>query len=176
MITVSSPDAERIARSFNALISVKGLQAIRRRAVNAVGSEVRKETRSLAGVVFGTSASALMVRGKAASPGSTDPAYRLRMARKIPVAKLKAKHRKISRGSGRTALVIDTPTDDAIRFRSVRREGARFILLAAGRAARAQRRRRFCERGRSVRAVSRIGGIEKARRKGPARGGCHGNQ
>ena len=131
-ITISSRDAERIARSFSDLIGPKGLQAIQRRAVNAVGSKVRKETRSLAGIVFGTSAAALSVRGKAASPGSSNPAYRLWIARKIPIAKLKAKHRKLSRGSGRTALVINTPTDDPIRFRSIRREGSRFILLKAG--------------------------------------------
>ena len=131
-ITVTSKDAERIALAFNELIGPKGLNAIRRRAVNKVGSKVRKETKSLAGVVFGTSAAALSVQGKAAAPSSSDTAYRLRMARKIPVAKLKAKHRKISRSRGRTSLTIDTPTDDAIRFRSVRREGSRFILLKAG--------------------------------------------
>ena len=131
-ITVTSKDAERIARSLNDLISAKGLDRIRRKAVNKVGSGIRKETRSLAGVVFGTSAAALSVQGKAAAPGSSNPAYRLWMARKIPVAKLKAKHRKISRSRGRTSLTIDTPTDDAIRFRSVRREGSRFILLKAG--------------------------------------------
>ena len=131
-ITITSTDAERIARSFSDLIGPKGLDRVRRKAVNAVGSKVRKETRSLAGIVFGTSASALYVRGKAASPGSSNPSYRLWLARKIPIAKLKAKHRKLSRGSGRTALVIDTPTDDPIRFRSIRREGSRFILLKAG--------------------------------------------
>ena len=72
-ITISSRDAERIARSFADLIGPKGLDRIRRKAVNAVGSKVRKQTRSLAGVVFGTSAAALSVQGKAASPGSTKP-------------------------------------------------------------------------------------------------------
>ena len=131
-VTVSSKDAERIARSLSGLISAKGLDRIRRKAVNEVGSKIRKETRSLAGIVFGTSAAALSVQGKAASPGSTNPAYRLKIAAKIPIAKLKAKHRKVTRDSGRTSLVIDTPTDDPIRFRSVRREGSRFILLKAG--------------------------------------------
>ena len=54
-ITITSKDAERIARSFNDLIGPKGLDRIRRKAVNEVGSELRKKTRSLAGVVFGTS-------------------------------------------------------------------------------------------------------------------------
>ena len=131
-ITITSKDAERIARSFNDLIGPKGLDRIRRKAVNEIGSKVRKQTRSLAGIVFGTSAAALSVQGKAASPGSTNPAYRLKIAAKIPIAKLKAKHRKVTRGSGRTALVIDTPNDPAIRFRSIRRGGAKFILERAG--------------------------------------------
>ena len=131
-ITVTSKDAERIAKSLKGLIGPAGLNRIRRKAVNAVGSKVRKETRSLAGSVFGTSAAALSVKAKAASPGSDNPAYRLWMARKIPVAKLKARHRKIKRGSGRTALVIDTPTAPPIKFRSIRKEGLRFILLKAG--------------------------------------------
>ena len=131
-ITITSKDAERIARSFNDLIGPKGLDRIRRKAVNEVGSKVRKQTRSLAGVVFGTSAAALSVQGKAASPGSTNPAYKLRFATKIPISKLKARHRKVTRGSGRTALVIDTPNDPPIRFKSIRREGTRFILLRAG--------------------------------------------
>ena len=131
-ITITSRDAERIARSFNDLIGPKGLDRIRRKAVNQIGSELRKETRSLAGIVFGTSAAALSVQGKAAAPGSTDPAYRLKIARKIPVAKLKAPHRKITRSGGRASLVIDTPNDPPIRFRSIRREGSKFILLRAG--------------------------------------------
>ena len=131
-ITITSKDAERIARSFSDLIGPKGLDRIRRKAVNEVGSKVRKQTRSLAGIVFGTSAAALSVQGKAASPGSTNPAYRLKIAAKIPIAKLKAKHRKVTRGSGRASLVIDTPNDPPIRFKSIRREGTRFILLRAG--------------------------------------------
>ena len=131
-ITISSKDAERIAKSFSDLIGPRGLTAIRRRAVNKIGAGVRKKTRTLAGPVFGTSAAALSVQGKAASPGSTTPAYRLRFAAKIPVAKLKAAHRKVRRSRGRSSLVIDTPHDDAIRFRSIRREGSRFVLLRAG--------------------------------------------
>ena len=131
-IVISSRDAERIARSFNDLIGPKGLDRIRRKAVNEVGSKVRKETRSLAGIVFGTSAAALMVRGQAARPGSTNPAYRLKIASKIPIAKLKAKHRKVTTRRGKKSLTIDTPADPAIRFRSIRREGTKFILLRAG--------------------------------------------
>ena len=131
-IVISSRDAERIARSFKDLIGPKGLDRIRRKAVNTVGARVRKETRSLAGIVFGTSAAALSVQGKAASPGSTDPAYKLRFASKIPVAKLKAKHRQVKRSRGLLSLVLNTPNSDAIRFRSIRREAKRFVLLRAG--------------------------------------------
>ena len=132
MITISSKDAERIAKSFNDLIGPKGLDQIRRRAVNAVGSKLRKETRLLAGSVFGTSIAALSVQGKAASPGSTNPAYRLRMAHKIPIAKLRAAHRKVTSKGGRKSLTLDTPASPAIRFRSIKREGTKFVLLRAG--------------------------------------------
>ena len=54
------------------------------------------------------------------------------MARKIPIARLKAKHRKVTRSGGRASLTIDTPSSPAIRFRSIRREGTKFVLLAAG--------------------------------------------
>ena len=131
-ITITSKDAERIALAFNDLIGPKGLDRIRRKAVNAVGASVRKKTISLAGIVFGTSAAALSVQGKAAAPGSTNPAYRLKFASKIPVARLKAKHRKVTTKRGKKSLTIDTPNDPAIRFRSIRREGTKFILLRAG--------------------------------------------
>ena len=131
-ITISSADAARIARSFADLIGAKGLDRIRRKAVNEIGSSLRKETRSLAGVTFGTSAAALSVRGQAARPGSTDPAYKLRFASKIPIAKLRTAHRKVTTRRGKKSLVIDTPNDPAIQFRSIRREGTKFILLRAG--------------------------------------------
>ena len=131
-IIITSADAERIAKSFNDLSGPKGLNAIRRRAVNAVGSKLRKETRSLAGVVFGASASALVLRGQAASPGSDNPRYTLKIAAKIPIAKLKAAHRKVTTRRGKKSLIINTLNVPAIKFRSIRREGSRFILLQAG--------------------------------------------
>ena len=60
-IVVSSKDAARIARTFNDLISKKGLQAIERRTVNKIGSDLRKKTRTIGPAIFGTSAAALMV-------------------------------------------------------------------------------------------------------------------
>ena len=92
-ITISSRDAERIAKSFSDLIGPKGLDRIRRKAVNEIGSTVRKETRAIGPAIFNTSAAALSIQGRAAAPGSTDPAYKLYMATRIPVAKLKAKAR-----------------------------------------------------------------------------------
>ena len=131
-ITITSKDAERIARSFNHLVGPKGLNAIRRRAVNTVGSSLRKQTRIIAPAIIGTSAAALAVQGKAASPGSDNPRYVLRMARKIPVAKLKASHRKITRRRGRASLKLTLPGGDKIAFSSIHRDGASFRLLRAG--------------------------------------------
>ena len=131
-ITITSKDAERIARSFSDLIGPKGLDRIRRKAVNTVGSSLRKQTRIIGPVVMGTSAAALSIGGKAASPGSDNPRYVLRMARKIPVAKLKASHRKITRRRGRASITLTLPGGDKIAFRSIHRDGASFRLLRAG--------------------------------------------
>ena len=132
MITVSSPDAEKLAKAFRGLVSPRGLLAINRRVVNQVGSTVRKGVRELAGSTFGTTPAALQVQGKAAPPGAADPAYRLYMARNIPLARLRARYRKISRKRGRQSLTVDLPTAKPFRFRSVRREGRAFKLLRAG--------------------------------------------
>ena len=132
MIVISSPDAERIAKSFAGLIGPKGLNRIRRKAVNAVGSSVRKQTRIIGPEIYSTSATALKVQGKAASPGSDNPAYRLSMATTIPVSKLRAKARKLTRRRGRASLKLLLPNGDKLAFRSVRREGPIFRLLKAG--------------------------------------------
>ena len=132
-ITISSKDAERIARSFNDLIGPRGLDAIRRRAVNKVGGDIRKQTRIIGPQIIGTSAAALSIQGRAASPGSDNPAYRLRMASRVPVARLKASHRTITRARGRRALTLKLPGDRGkIRFRSIHRVGRVFRLNRAG--------------------------------------------
>ena len=131
-IVISSRDAERIARSFADLISARGLQAIDRRAVNKIGSQLRKDAKAIAPAIFGTTAAALMIQGKAAAPGSANPEYRLRMASSIPISRLRAKHRKTRRQDGRLGLVIDTPAADKIVFRATQRVGRAFKLLRAG--------------------------------------------
>ena len=131
-ITITSNDAERIAKSFADLIGPKGLNRIRRKAVNEIGAKLRKNTKAIAPAIYGTSAAALTVRGKAAAPGSDNPRYVLRMARKISVAKITAKNRKITRRSGRASLTLTLPGGDKIVFRSIHRDGASFRLLRAG--------------------------------------------
>ena len=131
-ITITSRDAEKIARSFSDLIAKKGLDRIRRKAVNTVGAKVRKQTRSVLPAVVGTSIAALMVQGRSAAPGSDDPKYSLRMARKVPVAKLRARSRRITRRRGRASLQLTLPGGDKIVFRSISREGKVFRLLRAG--------------------------------------------
>ena len=131
-ITITSKDAERIARSFKDLIGPRGLDRIRRKAVNSVGSSLRKQTRIIAPAIFGTSLAALMIKGKAAAPGSNNPRYVLRMAKKIPVSKLRAKNRKITRRRGRASLTLTLPGGKKIVFRSIHRDGASFRLLRSG--------------------------------------------
>ena len=132
-ITITSKDAERIAKSFAALVGPKGLSRMRRKAVNSVGADVRRGLLAQGPALFGTSAAALTVRGKAAGPGARDPAYKLRMARTIPVARLRAKHRRIEKKGGRKSLTINTPaTAREIRFGSIERVARAFRLFAAG--------------------------------------------
>ena len=130
---ITSNDAERIAKSFAALVGPKGLARMRRKTVNSVGADVRRGLLAQGPGLFGISKAALTVRGKAAGPGASDPAYRLRMARAIPVARLKAKHRRIEKKAGRQSLTIKTPaTARAIRFGSIERVARAFKLFAAG--------------------------------------------
>ena len=131
-IEITSKDAARIAKSFSDLIAEKGLNRIRRLAVGKVGSKARKETRAILPAIIGTSAAALSIVGKAPAPGSSNPAYRLRFAARIPVAKMKAKRRKITRRRGIASLALTLPGGKTVRFRSIHREGPRFRLRRAG--------------------------------------------
>ena len=72
-IVITSKDAERIAKSFAALVGPKGLTRLRRKAVNSVGADLRRGLLADGPTLFGTSKAALTVRGKAAGPGSDDP-------------------------------------------------------------------------------------------------------
>ena len=131
-IVISSKDAERVARSFNDLVKPNGLNRIRRLAVGKVGSKARKETRAILPAIVGTSAAALTIQGTAPSPGSDNPAYRLRFATRVPVGKMKAKRRKITRRRGIASLALTLPGGKTVRFRSIHRLGSRFRLLRAG--------------------------------------------
>ena len=132
LIKITSADAEKIARAFNDIISAKGLTAIRRRSVNAVGSDLRKSARVLAPAAYGTTAASLNIQGKAASPGSDNPKYVLRMASGFPVGKLRASLRKVTRKGGRQSLTIAPPHQDKQHFSAVERVGRAFRLLPAG--------------------------------------------
>ena len=127
-IVISSRDAERIAKSFNGLIGRDGLQRIRRKAVNEQGASIRKAARNIAPVLYGTAAANLKIQGSAASPGSDNPKYSLRMASGFPVGRLRAPLRKVSQGG----LTISPPHQGAQRFRAVERIGRAFRLLPAG--------------------------------------------
>ena len=131
-VVVSSKDAERIARSFNDLIKPTGLNRIRRLAVGKVGSSARKQTRAILPAIIGTSAAALQIRGKAPAPGSDNPTYKLRFAARIPVARLKAAKRRITRRRGVASLALTLPGGKTVQFRSIHRLAGRFRLRRAG--------------------------------------------
>ena len=126
---ITSPDAERIAKSFNDLIGPRGLDRIRRKAVNEIGSGLRKGMKAVAPALYGTTAAALQIQGRAASPGSENPEYRLLMARSFPVGKLRAPLRKMTRGG---ELTLTPPHQSAQRFGAVERVGPAYKLLARG--------------------------------------------
>ncbi len=128
-ITITSKDAERIAERIAGLIGKDGLQRIRRKAVNEEGATIRKGMKVAAPALYGTTAAALQIQGRAASPGSDNPEYRLRMARNFPVGKLRASLRKVTRGG---ELTINPPHQGAQRFGAVERVGRAFKLLAVG--------------------------------------------
>ena len=127
-ITISSEDAEKVARAFSHLIGKDGLKRIQRKAVSDVGSRLRKDARSVAPTLFGTAITNLRIQGKAPARGADNPAYALRMAASFPVAKLRASLRKFSGGE----LTIRPPHQGTQRFRAVERVGRAFRLLPAG--------------------------------------------
>ena len=112
---------------------------------------IRKGLRVAGPAVYGTSAAALQIRGKAAAPGSNDPEYRLRMARNFPVSKLRASLRKTSSGG----LTINPPHQGAQRFKAVERIGRAFKLRAARHVARAVSWRRLDPRPARLRGPRR---------------------
>ena len=127
-ITITSKDAEKLAKSFSDLIGRDGLRRISRKAVNEEGAAIRKAARNIAPVLYGTSAASLKIQGKAASPGSDNPKYSLRMASGFPVGKLRAPLRKASSGG----LTLRPPHQGVQRFRAVEHVGRAFKLLPAG--------------------------------------------
>ena len=131
-IEITSKDAERIARQFSDLISAKGLVRIRRKAVNTVGAKVRKETRVIGPAIIGTSAAALMVQGKAASPGSDQPRLSAPHGGENPRRADEGGEAENHPAQGARIAGAHLAGRRHIRFRSIHRDGARFRLRKAG--------------------------------------------
>ena len=130
-IIIRSDEAARIARTLGELAG-KGLQRIRRLAVNETGKRVRKKMRAVAPAAYGTSAAALRIQARAATPGADDPRYSIRFARRFPVGKLRAGYRPIRGRRGFRALVIRPPHVKAHTLGPAQKVGRAYKLLAAG--------------------------------------------
>ena len=131
-VEIYAPNASAVARVFDTKRTLKALI----RAANMQGKALRKELPQILAEEVGTSKAALHPRGKAAHTSQTEPAYRLRIGRRIPVSKLKANKRKLKkagRGAAIGQLILGQPSGKTV-FSRVRTEGTgrqrRFILEA----------------------------------------------
>ena len=100
------------------------------------GAALRKELPLILAEEVGTSRAALHPRGKAAHASQTEPAYRLKIGRRVPVSKLrpaKRRFKRASRGAEMGELILGQPSGPSL-FKRVRSSGSgrqrRFILAA----------------------------------------------
>ena len=134
-VTVTT-DWEEIAARIGAAMSSK----VRRRAVNTAGAAARKDLLPMLADIYSTSKAGLGAKAKAAAPGAEDPAYTIRLNRRIRLGKLRAGARKFKARRGATAGLLSITQPQASgskgvdRFHALRGEGGRaeFILKARG--------------------------------------------
>ena len=134
-LQITTDDAERVALALGEAMS----KTVRRRAVNAVGKDLRRRLPAVLAAEVPTTRRALHPRGRGASPGQEDPFYVLRLNRRIRLADIKAKSRRFKRtrrGSPIGRLALDVPMGNrrkVIRFRRAEQIGRGiFKLLEAG--------------------------------------------
>ena len=136
-VTITAIDAELLARKIGGAAAAR----VRRKAVNEAGKGARKDLPPLIAEAYSTSRAGVGAKGRAASPGSEDPIYTLRLNRKIRLAKLKASARtfKARRSEREGTLTIAQGPSGRDRFRALRGEGRGEFILPA-RAGRKRRR------------------------------------
>lgn len=152
-VEITAPEAELIAARLKRAAETR----VRRKAVNRAGSEARRDLPAILAEIYGTTRPGIGPRGKAASPGAEDPAYVLRINRKVKVAKLRATNRRFVRRRRNPLGLLTIKQPQATGavgsdlFAAIKGEGrGQFILPARG--------------GRRRRAV---GGVPISLRKNP---------
>ena len=96
-VTVHAPNASAVSRVFDPKATLKALI----RATNMTGIDLRKEVPVILAEEVQTSRAALQPKAKAAHSSQRDPAYTLRIARRIPLNKLKPAARVFKRRRGK---------------------------------------------------------------------------
>ena len=96
-VTVHAPNSSAIARVFDPKRTLRALI----KATNMTGIDLRKEIPTILAEEVQTSRAALQPKAKAAHSSQRDPAYTLRIARRIPLNKLKPSARLFKRRRGK---------------------------------------------------------------------------
>ena len=96
-IEVHAPNASAVARVFDPKRTLKALI----KATNMQGKELRQQLPLILAEEVQTSRAALQPKAKAAHTSQRDPAYTLRIARRIPLNKLKPSARLFKRRRGK---------------------------------------------------------------------------
>ena len=97
-VTVHAPNSSAIARVFDPKRTLKALI----KATNMTGIDLRKEIPTILAEEVQTSRAALKPKAKAAHSSQRDPAYTLRIARRIPLNRLKPAARLFKRRRGKS--------------------------------------------------------------------------
>ena len=118
---------------------------VRRKAVNAAGSAARRDLPALIAEAYSTSKAGVGARGKAATPGSTDPVYRLNLNRQIRLGRLKSGARKFQKKRNQRLgyLRVVQPQRSGSKgvdvFRAERGDAKAEYILPAGKGRKARR-------------------------------------
>ena len=97
-VTIHAPNSSAVSRVFDPKTTLKALI----KAANMTGIDLRKEVPGILAEEVQTSRAALQPKAKAAHSSQRDPSYTLRIARRIPLNKLKPSARLFKRRRGKS--------------------------------------------------------------------------
>ena len=118
---ITDKEFEEVARALN---DKRTLARVALKTANETGSRLRWQFPEILQEEIETTKQALEIKGRAAHPTQTDPAYRLSFRRQIPISKLRSGAKKIK---GKR-LVLQTGAGPRV-FQTAVKEGRGFTLL-----------------------------------------------